>query len=48
MRAQKGEKDEKNVSTQEKTKKQSARIPRKNEDHRWQKNSCKTQKQGSS
>ena len=40
----KGEKHEKNLSTQEKTKKQSTRFPRKNEDHRWQKNACKTQK----
>ena len=35
-------KDEKNLPTQEKTKKQSARIPRKNEDHRWPQNACKT------
>ena len=45
----KGEKKhEKNVPTQEKTTQQSARIPRKNEDHRRSQNACKTQKQGSS
>lgn len=40
--------NEKNLSTQEKTKKQSSRIPCKNEDNRRQKNACKKKKQGSS
>ena len=38
---------EKNLPTQEKTKKQGARISRKNENHRRTQNACKTQKQGS-
>lgn len=44
----KEKRNEKNVSTQEKTKKQSSRIPCKNEDNRRQKNACKKKKQGSS
>ena len=42
LTCERSNKNEKNVPTQEKTTQQSARIPRKNEDHRRSQNACKT------